>query len=209
VAIILSAQINCNKSRIAMQHIEEHILELYLLGDKKTLQRRSEIEAHLSECHGCRGMADRIKSFYVTAEEEFEKQPKAQLRPGKSLVRKRADISSFYEVEAGPIARRPGTRIQRFQYFVRRHPVTTGVGAFGFLAGLVLLASTTILSPTKDENPVRLQYLPERQSLLLFNSSSEMLRSIPTHPIGSTGDWNSISRSRCAKSVGLQEQTPP
>jgi hypothetical protein len=178
-----------------MQHIEEHILELYLLGDEKALQRRGEIEAHLSECHGCRAMADRIKSFYATAEEEFEKQPEAQLRPGKSLVRKRTDISPFYEVDAGPIAQRPVTRLQRFQYFARRHPVVAGVGSFGFLAGLALLASTTILSPPKDENPVRLQNLDNEQTLLIFNSSSEKLWSLHhTNAATPTTDWNQLAQ---------------
>ncbi len=47
-----------------MQHIDEHIIELYVLGSELVEERRDEIERHFAECHGCRALADQIQAFY-------------------------------------------------------------------------------------------------------------------------------------------------
>lgn len=203
-----------------MQHIEEHILELYLLGDEEVSKKGQEIEAHLKLCHGCREMAQRIKSFYATAEEEFEKQPTPELRPGKSLVRKRTDVSPFYEADAGSIVQQPVTRLQRFQYFARRHPVTAGAGSFAFLAGLALLTNTFVRNSTRDENPIHLQYNEKEQSIQLFNSKYEKLWSLPTQGSYTQDEWSSFQlaqlfdtdndgRNELLTVMGLGEESSP
>jgi hypothetical protein len=58
-----------------MIHIDEHILELYVLNADEAAPRREEIEAHLRECDGCRDLADRMSVFHANFAEELKKTP--------------------------------------------------------------------------------------------------------------------------------------
>lgn len=58
-----------------MHHIDEHTIELYILGYELEKEQITEIETHLKECHGCRKLAGQMETFYRNAEENFHHAP--------------------------------------------------------------------------------------------------------------------------------------
>ncbi|NUN69878.1 MAG: hypothetical protein HUU02_09225 [Bacteroidetes bacterium] len=48
-----------------MKHIDSKTLELYALQDTQVLARKEEIDAHLTECVGCRELYGRIQGYYA------------------------------------------------------------------------------------------------------------------------------------------------
>lgn len=64
-----------------MNHIEEHILELYVLGAPEAQDRARDIEEHLNVCAGCRELHGEITAYHhevgVIAEELARKASEA------------------------------------------------------------------------------------------------------------------------------------
>ena len=158
-----------------MTHIDEHTLELYVLGAEEIAPRRREVEAHLLQCHGCKQLVERMTAFYAEAEKEFQLRPHDGDQPEKALVRSRTQVKPLYEDDSLAIPLRPVTRLQRFQYFVRRHPVMTGSGTFAVLMGLALLANMTMKPLIKDANPSYTRYNTAEDLIEVHNSEGELL----------------------------------
>ena len=74
-----------------MTHIEEHILELYVLGSGKVEGRRDEIETHLKSCAMCRSLVNEMRSFYSEAREELNALKDAKAPTRKALTRSRRE----------------------------------------------------------------------------------------------------------------------
>ena len=165
-----------------MQHIDEHTIELYVLGSELVEERRDEIERHFAECHGCRTLAEQIGAFYKKAEDYLAQQPEREMKPGKALVQQRREPMLFEEPLGYPIPYAPRTPIQKFVYFVRRHPVVTGVGGFSLAAALIVFGML-MSNPFKhsdsdqitDHNPAFKNYNTTTDMLEVINAEHQLL----------------------------------
>lgn len=163
-----------------MHHIDEHTIELYVLGSELVKDRREEIEAHLEKCCGCRSLADQMEAFYHQAEEELgaHTQPDKEMRT--ALVRAHTTLEPYYEPFVPPVPYRPNAFIGKFSYFVRRHPVTAGVGSFTMMAILALMIFLIPNKKSTDKNPSYPILDPVSGSLAIYNKDHDMLWSIPS-----------------------------
>jgi hypothetical protein len=128
----------------AMRHLDEHTIALYAMGGEFPLPEKGAIEAHLSECHGCRAQVQELRQVNQhveeavdSAEEASDELPLDALVPFPRAIRRRPDA---------PPARTAGrtlTRAGRFAALVRRHPI--GAGSAGLmLAFLAFFSLTTV-----------------------------------------------------------------
>lgn len=188
-----------------MQHIDEHRLELYILGSD-TDGERDQVEGHLSQCKGCRALADRIQAFYEAASECVERPSPRAATPGKGLT-----ISRVVPLPDGGIfdplvpARRMSAAA-RVISLVRRYPVATGVGGFGLAAALVVLGMMISgplrrsgENPVTDKNPAFFNYNTSAEVLEVLNAEHQLLwqRKSPTI----AGDLLSQNTGRYTKTV--------
>ena len=166
-----------------MQHIDEHTIELYVLGSGLVKEQRNEIERHFAECHGCRALAGQMEAIYRDAEKRLAEQPDLEMKPGKALVRAHHEPVLFAgESYDYPIPYQPKTVIGKFTYFVRRHPVAAGVGGFG-MAGVLVLLGMLISNPFKradgstvtDHNPAFRNYNTTTDMLEVLNADHQLL----------------------------------
>lgn len=163
-----------------MQHIDEHTIELYVLGSELVTDRRTEIERHFAECHGCRVLAEEIRTFYHRADEAMKNYQHVERSAGTELVRSRQGIEPHYEPYAQPAPYRPATIVGRFTYFIRRHPVAAGVGSFVGLAALALMIMFETNKMWKDVNPAYVHLNPEQGTMEVYNHEHDMLWNLPS-----------------------------
>ena len=170
-----------------MQHIEEHILELYVLNSDKVLSRRGEIEAHLARCHGCRSLAARMTETYRDVEVRFNKLNERADSPAQALTQRPARVAPAVRTDAPPaVAYRPVTRVQQLTYFVRRHPVVIGSGSFVAMAGLALLGNLLLKAPgIMDRNPAHIHYNIGSNKVEILNQHDQMLWNLMSKDVGS------------------------
>jgi hypothetical protein len=164
-----------------MEHIDQHILELFVLGSEKVQSRRAEIESHLEECYGCRSLVEQMEGSYRSVEARFRDLQQRPLAMGEAIERNRPKPAPRYEDAAAPARNyRPVTRFQRVQYLVRRHPVIVGSGAFAVLAVLGLLLNPVKQSsaPT-DRNPASTHINPAERTLEVLNRRHEVILRLP------------------------------
>lgn len=167
-----------------MTHIDDHTLELYVLGAKSVDDKSVEIEAHLQVCGHCRAYAEKIETFYARLDENLEKETLPN--PKSALIRRHTDeLAKIFHDDSPPVPYRPTTRIERFRYFIRRHPVVTGSGAFAALAGLALLASNVVTTLKRDTNPSYHRYNVKEGLVEIRNAGGELLWNIPADKLES------------------------
>jgi hypothetical protein len=168
-----------------MHHVEQQILELYVLNTAAVESRRPEIESHLAECAGCCALVEQMRESYKAVEEKFEQLEARSEVSEQSLAARVATPERQRYRDAKPaVSYRPVTAMQRFQYFVRRHPVVTGGGTFVAFAGLALLTNVVLKSPVvKDENPANVHYNPTTNSVEVLNKNNDALWQIPSREI--------------------------
>jgi len=76
-----------------MTHIDEHTLELFVLGAKEVQRRKKTIEAHLKKCEGCRTLVRTMTEFYANAESHRKSQPQSKpLSDSQTLIRSHTEI---------------------------------------------------------------------------------------------------------------------
>jgi len=144
-----------------MEHPGEHSIELYVLRAPLGEKERREIESHLEDCEGCRGLSETASTFYADLQIDILTRP-AEL-PG---VPRRLPVRSarppaifeppFRDVSLAQI--HPPGLMRRF---VRAHPFVAGGGGLALLGGLVFLMLTFDLMPAADH---RLSTAVENQS---------------------------------------------
>ncbi len=163
-----------------MHHIDEHTIELYILGSDLVKKQIAEIEAHLKECHGCRALVEQMEAFYQNAEEGLGKLSVPEERKTAALMRLPRDIMP-YDVPLGtPVPYRPTTFVGKLAYFTRLHPVVTGVGSFTMMAVLTLMVFLIPNKKSIDKNPSYPILDPVSGSLAIYNKDHDLLWSIPS-----------------------------
>jgi hypothetical protein len=162
-----------------MQHIDEHTIELYVFGSELVQERRAEIEAHFRECHGCRALAEQMKTFYQRAEEGYDPKPAPEKEVSKAVARSHRHMAPYYEPFAPAVPYRPATLAGRFTYFIRRHPVATGAAGFALvgvlLAGIFIGRGLNGSFTRIDKNPAYTEYDVNSNMICVYNKEDSLL----------------------------------
>jgi len=161
-----------------MQHIDEHILELYVLNAEEIAARRAEIEAHLGECNGCRALVDEITRFYEDLGDELREIPETEVSADKALARRNLHLNRLFDRDTPAYRYRPSSPLAKIFYFVRRHPVPVTLGSFALFAALGWFlkdATDSMSSLWKDKAPDHLIYDTMGNSINVLNKEDEEL----------------------------------
>ncbi len=163
-----------------MNHIDQKLLELYVLKDEGILPQRDMIEQHLNECAGCRELYARMEEmysgFFANMETEKENSSETVLaRVKKSLIQHTAsplqEIRANYEIERAPI--------RRVMMFARRHPFVSSTMSL-FVVGFFALLGLQMFKATEkvDDNPSYYRYSPDNK-LEVYNKENKLLWVMP------------------------------
>ena len=166
-----------------MHHIDEHTIELYILGSDLVKEQVAEIETHLEKCHGCCTLAEQMEAFYQNAEAGLDTLSVPGTHKNTALMRSPKDLV-YYDIPLGtPIPHRPLTFFGRLAYFTRLHPVVTGVGSFATATAMVvaILIGTSVLF--KDKNPFYAHLNSESAIIEIYNRENQMLWGLPSKSI--------------------------
>jgi hypothetical protein len=161
-----------------MQHIDEHTLELYVLKAGEIADRIDDIEAHLQECSGCQALVNEMSKFYDDLKHELQNKPETEISAEKALVRKNIHLSPVFERNTPAFRYRPSTPLAKIFYFVRRHPVSVGLGSFALVAafGWWMNSFTDSFSSFfKDKSPHTFYYNTGSNSIVVLNEDKEDL----------------------------------
>ena len=168
-----------------MKHVDQHILELYVLGDKEILRRRASIERHLLECAGCGSLVKEMQSYYVDLDRHYKDRAKEAHVSEEVLARSNEDLPSLFTAMSMPVPRR-GDSVGNVRRYIRQHPVlSAGSGVF-LLGALVLLGSLTLNSSSKDKTLVSFKYNGGENTLEALNGSNEVLWKKPSKDVMNT-----------------------
>jgi hypothetical protein len=189
-----------------MQHFDEHTLEMYVLGTRAVAGRREEIERHLAVCHGCRTMVESMREFYRAADKAVDDISLEEGKAEKSLARAKRSLTPLY-ADAGPVGppHRPVTTMQKFQYFVRRHPVVAGSGV---LACMIVALLAFLLPPRKPPEAVEIDHAyPNVKTgrLEVYGAQGNLLWAIPSYAISSADKEDSFRFSNFVSQVSVAD----
>jgi hypothetical protein len=167
-----------------MNHIDEHTIEMYVLGSELVTERRGEIEAHFKECHGCRTLAEQMEEFYQKAEEGLE-EVNLERAKSKALVRLRAGLPTMQEPYGFPAHYQPNTPLAKVFYFIRRHPVVVGASGFAMIAAVGWFLNDFIKSDSKeniitDKNPSYAHLNTNSAIIEIYNQENQLLWGLPS-----------------------------
>ena len=165
-----------------MKHFDEHTLELYVLGSDVVKNQVEEIEAHISECYGCRTLVEQIRGFYNQADEQFRLKPEVTGDPKGSLIRRQQGVEPWFEPYISEVPFRPPSTFGKIILFTRRHPVVTSTVGLGLAAALVALGmfiSNPFRKPVdnvpEDKNPSFVDYNQTTDMLEILNAEHQLL----------------------------------
>lgn len=165
-----------------MQHIDEHTIELYVLGSAQVREQKPEIEAHLKECCGCRMLAEEMDQFYRETFENLEQERPESART-EALVRLQRDVALYNEPYFSPVPYQPSTVTEKFRYFTSHHPITTGAGSFAALTVLALALIFGLRDLTRDHIPSYTHINPESATIEVYNKENQLLWGIPARSV--------------------------
>jgi hypothetical protein len=170
-----SGKRHVQRHSISMKHIDEHILELYVLGNEDNLKRRTAIERHLKECAGCSSLVEEMRGYYGEANREYKEHPHIVSTPDRALTKRDVDLTPLFSAVPIPVPQRPLNAIQRFGGYMRQHPVRSATGGVMMLGVCALIVSMVVNSPFKDRTLVSFKYNPNDNTLDALNGSNEVL----------------------------------
>ena len=151
-----------------MEHIEEKILELYVLEADEVKDSRSEIELHLKKCAGCASLHQEMMKYYEEVNqirEERAEETSQALTLRSMIVR----VPPF--ADRAPVQHVRATLPARVVLFIIRHPVVSSTTLVAmFLAGLLLMAPKTAI---KDSDPAYARAKDE--FLIAYNKEGQEL----------------------------------
>lgn len=174
-----------------MQHIDEHTLELYILGSELVEKRTSEIRAHINGCSGCKTLAERMEAFYRDAEGSFQA---SEDYVGKkndkntAMVRINQALEQHYDPFTVPTPYGPKRPISKIFYFIRRHPIAVSLSSFAMFAVVGWLLNDFLGNGPKgnsitDKNPSYPNLNTESGIVEIYNKENQLLWSIPSSAI--------------------------
>lgn len=165
-----------------MNHIDQKILELYVLNDEAAQQHRVMIESHLAECAGCRELYARMQDLYagffdiMASSKEEKTDSELSIKQKKSFLvfntpSPLQEVRANYEIEHAPI--------RRTIVFARKHPIVTSTISF-FVVGFFTLLGMQIFKGIEkiDGNPSYHRYTKD-DKLEIYNEQHQLLWSMP------------------------------
>ncbi|HEY9165684.1 MAG TPA: hypothetical protein VIS48_05930 [Candidatus Kryptonia bacterium] len=165
-----------------MKHIEEHVLELLVLGEPSAVKLEKEIRAHLDECLGCRAIYSEIHAYYDDVKREYAKSNEPHKSTASAIVPRKREVEPYLEpvhtsdvvlseVTVPTIWRRVGN-------FTRSHPAVS----FFFGVMLITLLVIGVRSFIKvSENPSYFYYNTKTNDVDIYSSDDKLLWSIPAY----------------------------
>jgi hypothetical protein len=161
-----------------MTHIDEHMLEIYVLSPKEVGGEVARIEEHLQECAGCLDLVDSMRSLYADARSsvrDIAPQPEVS----RALIRHSQKIA-FPTDRPGYAPRYVPARMQKASQFVRTHPIVASVGGIGTIGALLFLLNFGVNNYLADRNPSYVHYDTTRDLVEVLNKESEVLWTLQT-----------------------------
>lgn len=157
-----------------MQHYDEHILELYVLGSPSVAGQAEDIKAHLAECAGCRVLHGNIEEFYAEFQKEIAENPEMAPRLSKAVTRISRGVRPFHDDPAAYVNVQYGP-LRRVRRFIARHPVRAGISGVGIVT--VAAALLIMINPFRrsDRNPVYHKMNIQSGFVEVFSKSDELL----------------------------------
>ena len=175
-----------------MTHIDQHILELYVLGSKDVLRRRASIDRHLVECAGCRSLVDEMREYYGDVDRKYSDRAKDVSISEHVLTKRNVAIPSLFTPVAAPVLRREGA-VGEVRWFIRQHPFLSASSGVFLLGALALLASFVVKSPFEDRTLVSFKYNVGENTLEALNGDNDVLWKKPsvdvTRTVSSEGQY--------------------
>ncbi|MFA5834942.1 MAG: hypothetical protein WDA22_15810 [Bacteroidota bacterium] len=151
-----------------MNHYTEHILDLYVRNSEQIANDRTDIEQHLSQCAGCRAVAEDLREFYLLAEN------------GKKQLSAHSEEEDALIVQPAYVRSRPLTKIQmpnsipaRLWQFVRKRPIVGSVSMFGLVTSMIFFVKMFI--PSEGGNPEYLRINTSRSQVEIYNHESKLM----------------------------------
>ena len=176
-----------------MTHIDEHLLELYLLGDEKALRQKEVIERHLSECPGCRELAQSMQSFYDDVKAGMEERVELEPHSVTSIITTHDTASQeLWHKPNLPVAARwsvlerwsPSilkTFWLRAGNFAYQRPVVASMVSFAIIGALIFFVKINLNTTLKDSRPSYFNYNTGENKIEIYNSRNNLLWSIPSY----------------------------
>jgi len=192
-----------------MTHIDEHTLELFVLGAKEVQRRRKTIEVHLKKCEGCRTLVRTMTEFYANADAHLKSQPQSKpLSDSQALIRSHTEIEltydPYYSTFKTPVpAWMPRTFLQHVSSYARQNPVKSVVGSFALIVGLALIFNFTLKTVFKDTNPAYTIMNVPHTALEVYNKEDEMLWQFPQSSIPGAVDNEAKNKTRTTSVADL------
>ena len=162
-----------------MKHIDEHTLELLVLGDPIVRAKEAEIRAHLVDCIGCNAIYEEMRSYYEDVKSEFSSVSKLGLSSSKAIAVRRRAVEPYFEpIESGGIMLSEvvtPTLWHRLENFGKEHPV---LGLSFSVAFLIVLFFSWRFTAGNRDNPSYYYYNTKTNAVDIYSSSDKLLWSI-------------------------------
>ncbi len=148
------------------EHLDERMLELYVLKSELLKERRANVARHIKECEGCAALHREIEEYYSEAGRLQDAQAE---RAAHALYAPDRAIRPLGFSPAGFVVHQPASVPQRFRQSVRRYPVR-------WSAGFMVIIAAALLLPTllrRNENPSYARTKDE--FLVVYNKTGDEL----------------------------------
>lgn len=152
-----------------MKHIDEKILELYLLGSDKVKDRRTEIESHIKECADCNDLFLEMKEFYEAADNALDRNSNKQLADGAVNLVPRYGNYNPVEVES-----KYGI-IDRITSVIRKYPIASGAGMIAAAVVITLMFTKGVTNSEVDNNLSYVITNDSSKALEIYNTDHDKL----------------------------------
>lgn len=150
-----------------MYHIDEKILELYVLEAAEVFEKRVEIEQHINMCIGCRNLYEEINSYYIEVGELEEE----RIKINTQLITMRNFTSPKSMSGYSTLSQIPKTYPAQVIFFIIRHPIASLMSlAAAFVFGVLFMMPKPA---EQDTNP---EYARAKDEfLVVYNKNGEVL----------------------------------
>jgi hypothetical protein len=163
-----------------MDHLDEHTIELYIVGSRRIEAKKGEIERHLAECPSCHDLSVRMEEYYADFGQVLAESDRVGIHRSRAIVRGRPHIKPMYERHAEAVHVESGGKLVRMFAFSRRHPIAVSGGSIALLAGLALLLNLAIPRANIDQDPAYCRYSLSQGLVEIRNSNNRILWDLPT-----------------------------
>lgn len=174
-----------------MQHLDEHTIELFVLGAEEVASRVDVIHAHRLECAGCRASEERFRSIYAEAERVREELQVANNGTVPAVVRRSVSIEPFYELDRLSVEPIRQNILGHLRSFAGQHPLATaggGIVSFAALAGVVAMALNVL---SAHPSPSYVHINPEQNLIDVYGTDNARLWSLPALAVRQWEEENS------------------